>query len=148
MKKLLVSLLAAVPIHAHACHCLEPYIADAYAKSAVVAMVRIESVHAGDEGMLAEGEVLSAWKGNLRASASIVSLTDCDYPLARGEYYLLFLERSEAGELTTGRCRGNRLRAEASVSLFWLNRFGRPSDVAYDKDNPATPWSVHGPAGK
>jgi hypothetical protein len=146
MKKLLFLLCGVLPLPAWACHCLEPHIADAYARSTVVVMVRIERVKPADNGQLAEGEVLSAWKSNLPAIASVVSLPDCDYPLAQGEFYLLFLERTEAGELTTGRCRGNRLRGEASVSLFWLNRFGHPATVKYDKDNPATPWSVPIPA--
>jgi len=146
MKKLLVLILALLPLSARACHCLEPYIADAYARSTVVAMMQIQSVKPGENGVRAEGEVLSAWKGELPVVATVVALSDCDYPLAQGEFYLLFLERTEAGDFTTGRCRGNRLRAEASVSLFWLNRFGRPSSIAYDKDNPPTPWAVRGPA--
>jgi hypothetical protein len=148
MKKLLFLLWVALPLPARACHCLEPHIADAYARSTVVAMIRIERVKPADNGQLAEGEVLSAWKSNLPAVASVVSLPGCDYPLAKGEFYLLFLERTQSGDLTTGRCRGNRLRAEASVSLFWLNRFGRAATIKYDKDNPSTPWSVRIPAGE
>jgi hypothetical protein len=138
-------MFAIMPLRAQACHCLEPQVGDAYARSTVVAMIRVQDVKPSDDGQVAEGEVLAAWKGNLPAVTEFVSLSGCDYPVAKGEFYLVFLERTLTGQLTTERCRGNRLRSEAAVSLFWLNRYGRASSVEYDQANPPPPWSLRMP---
>ena len=142
MRSLLLAVCMVLSLPASACHCLEPQIADAYARSVAIAMVRIQSLKPTEGGLAAEGEVLSAWKGDLPVMTGFVSLSDCDYPLAQGEYYLLFLERDPAGAITTGRCRGNRERGEAAVSLHWLNRYGRRSSIEYPNGDPPTPWSV------
>jgi hypothetical protein len=115
-----------------ACRCREPGTTSAaYARAALVVEAQVVGVEARPDiaGSVVKLNVAHAWKADTAAQISFTTGSDCRYDTAAGQAYLLFLVKTPAGELTTGRCMGNGTTLSKQRALAWLNKLGRRSKI-------------------
>ena len=126
-----LSLTASASV-AWACRCREPPTRTAYRTASLVVEGTVLEVKPRPDidGAEISFEVAGAWKGDAPAVVSFTTGTDCAYPVKSGERHLLFLTRTPAGDLTTGRCRGSGGLPAQAAARRWLQRNGRKGRVA------------------
>jgi hypothetical protein len=128
MKHFLFLLAALLSVEsAFACRCRPPDVWRAYAQVQAVASVRIKTVTAAPSGGVeqAEADVIEAWKSDLPDSITIFGALICEYPLQEGGDFVLYLNRNDKGNWTTGNCLGNSQTKDAGARIKWLRRHGK-----------------------
>lgn len=120
--------LAALPQVAWACRCVPPAASAAYRRAALVVVGRIVSVEQRADVAIARVrvQVERVWKADVPAALTFTTATTCNYPVQPGERHLLYLTRSDSGELVSDRCMGNRalLEGQSADAVVWLERRG------------------------
>jgi hypothetical protein len=122
-----VAAVCALPRPGVACRCREPSSPEAAYKAAyavVSGKLLALTTPAANGTVEATLQVEHAWKSPVPSAVHITTGTDCAFPFAAGESYLLFVARSADGRFTTGRCMGNRTLADAGAFITWLDRHG------------------------
>jgi hypothetical protein len=117
-------LLATYVQSAQACKCEVGSFKKDYKRADVIVAVEVLIATQQDERSVEYTLKKSkSWKSNLAESMIItVEKDSCEYPLLKGEHYLLYLERLPSGAYTTSQCKGNRRQTEAAQAIRWLNR--------------------------
>jgi hypothetical protein len=121
---------------AYACRCQEPATTSAaYSRAALVVEGQVVEIKPRPEieGSVVKLVVARAWKADTGGEISLTTGSDCRYDVERGKSYLLFLVRTPAGELTTGRCMGNGATSSKQKALAWLRKSARRSKVVEGK---------------
>lgn len=115
---------------AFACRCAEPPPATAYARAQAVVQGSVKKVIPAPEGVGGTAIVCvsRAWKTDVPAELAVTTVTDCAYPWAENEQYVLFLVRDSNGLYSTARCLGNH-RIEDRTRLQWLDAHGQSARV-------------------
>jgi hypothetical protein len=126
---------AAAPVCVASCDCAGPsdLRAASDAADAVFAGTSLGFRLVGEDTVRfrAPFRVLAVWKGDVPADAVVWSdVSDCAMAFSQDDHYLVFATRDGAGRLTTRRCVGTQLLADAGDGVDVLGSPREPAPAA------------------